>query len=246
MIQGLKFDDRGLIPAIVQDNRTREVLTLAYMNAESLALTLQSGEVWFYSRSRQELWHKGGTSGHTQRVVNIVLDCDGDALVVHVEPHGPACHTGAVSCFHNELSLKEEPSSEEMRPETLPTSNGISSPVETAVALPEVELVSVSAMELGILLDHLYRLIEERKKLRPEGSYTTYLFNSGLDKILKKVGEETAETIIAAKNGSRKEMSAEISDLFYHLLVLMVEREVALRDVLQELKNRTKKTSEPK
>ncbi|MBX7219265.1 MAG: bifunctional phosphoribosyl-AMP cyclohydrolase/phosphoribosyl-ATP diphosphatase HisIE [Blastocatellia bacterium] len=242
MIQGLKFDEQGLIPAVVQDSRTQQVLTLAYMNAESLALTLQLGEVCFFSRSRQELWHKGKTSGNTMRVVDIALDCDGDALVVRVEPRGPACHTGAVSCFHN--SVPETAAPVETSPTVAP-GNG-SPAVAPPLTKPGVELVSVSAMELGILLEQLYRLIAERKALRPEGSYTTYLFNAGLDKILKKVGEEATETVIAAKNGSRKEMSAEISDLFYHLLVLMVEREVALHDILQVLKNRAGKATETK
>ncbi|MBL8148326.1 MAG: bifunctional phosphoribosyl-AMP cyclohydrolase/phosphoribosyl-ATP diphosphatase HisIE [Blastocatellia bacterium] len=215
-IRSLKFDNNGLIPAIVQDCRTYEVLTLAYMNAESLSKTLQTGETWFWSRSRKELWHKGETSGNYQKVVDIKLDCDGDALVVLVEPNGPACHLGEQSCFHRGLGKDEEPT-REMR---------------------SVSLVSHNALELGILLDELYKLIEERKEKRPEGSYTTYLFNSGLDKILKKVGEESAETIIAAKNRSVPQMTAEISDLLYHLLVLMCESNVRLEDIQAELRKR--------
>ena len=156
----IRFDERGLIPAIVQDAATREVLTLAYMNRESLARTLETKQTWFWSRSRNELWHKGETSGNTQEVVSLALDCDHDALIVLVRPAGPACHTGAVSCFDT----------------------------------------GTQQQGLGPLLDGLYKLIESRERERPSGSYTTYLFEEGLDKILKKVGEESAETIIAAKN----------------------------------------------
>jgi len=218
-IQNVKFDENGLIPVVVQDDKTSEVLTLAYMNAESLAKTLQTGETWFWSRSRKELWHKGETSGHVQRVVDIKVDCDGDSLVVRVDKAGPACHTGEESCFHIDL-----------RQTQFGAQQGLS-------------LVNISSMELGILLNDLYTLIEERRKERPEGSYTTYLFNSGLDKILKKLGEEAAETIIAAKNGSTKDIVNEISDLLYHLLVLMVERNVKLKDILSELADRAGKAN---
>ena len=196
-IQSLKFDERGLIPAIVQDARTREVLTLAYMNEQSLARTIETGQTWFWSRSRNELWHKGETSGNTQTVVALHTDCDDDALVVLVTPAGPACHTGARSCFDS--------------------------------APPD---------DLGLLLDKLYELIESRERERPEGSYTTYLFNSGLDKILKKVGEESAETIIAAKNEDRVRLTAEVADLVYHLLVLLVARGVSLDQIRDELASR--------
>ncbi len=235
MITDIKFDDRGLIPAIVQDARTRDVLTLAYMNAESLSLTIQTGETWFFSRSRQELWHKGATSGNTQRVVDIALDCDGDALIVRVEPAGPACHTGANTCFHNEIPVDPRPTDDSRSPKADPG----------RVVPPRLGLVNIGAMEFGIVLDTLYALIADRKRERPEGSYTTYLFNSGLDKILKKVGEEATETVIAAKNGSHPEMVAELSDLFYHLLVLMVDRDVALADIQLELEKRAGKTREP-
>jgi len=197
-IKSLKFDERGLIPAIVQDARTREVLTLAYMNEESLARTIASGETWFWSRSRNELWHKGETSGNTQTVVGLHSDCDQDAIVVLVNPAGPACHTGARSCFD-------------------------STPADE---------------DLGLLLNKLYELIETRERERPEGSYTTYLFNSGLDKILKKVGEESAETIIAAKNDDRARVTAEAADLVYHLLVLLVARGVSLDEIRAELASR--------
>ena len=198
-IHSLKFDPSGLIPVVVQDATTREVLTLAYMNSESLARTIETGQTWFWSRSRKELWHKGETSGNTQRVVEIIPDCDDDALVVLVEPAGPACHTGARSCFSN------------------------SSP---------------TSVDLGGLLDRLYALIKEREQLRPEDSYTTYLFNEGLDKILKKVGEESAETIVAAKNDSSSAFVSEVSDLLYHLLVLLVARGVSLDQVRNELARR--------
>jgi phosphoribosyl-ATP pyrophosphohydrolase/phosphoribosyl-AMP cyclohydrolase len=197
-IKSLKFDERGLIPAIVQHARTREVLTLAYMNAESLARTIETGETWFWSRSRNELWHKGETSGNTQTVVALHSDCDNDALVVLVSPAGPACHTGARSCFDATLANED----------------------------------------LGGLLNILYALIESRERELPEGSYTTYLFNSGLDKILKKVGEESAETIIAAKNEDRTRLTAEVADLVYHLLVLLVARGVSLEEVSAELASR--------
>jgi len=197
-IKSLKFDERGLIPAIVQDARTREVLTLAYMNEESLARTIETGETWFWSRSRHELWHKGETSGNTQSVVNLINDCDNDALVVLVNPAGPACHTGARSCFDS------KPGDE----------------------------------DLGLLLANLYKLIESRERERPDGSYTTYLFNSGLDKILKKVGEESAETIIAAKNDDVSRLTSETADLVFHLLVLLVARGVSLDEVRKELERR--------
>src|SRR5215831_1787606 len=197
IIEKAKFGADGLIPAIVQDARTREVLTLAYMNKESLQLTIEKKETWFWSRSRQQLWHKGETSGHSQKVTKLSLDCDSDAVLVEVEPLGPACHTGAYSCFGVE---------------------------------PELEGV----------LQELYSVIEQRKEKRPDGSYTTYLFNSGLDKILKKVGEEATETIVAAKNSDSQRLVSETSDLLYHLLVLLVERGVTLDEITRELKERRK------
>jgi phosphoribosyl-ATP pyrophosphohydrolase/phosphoribosyl-AMP cyclohydrolase len=196
----IRFDERGLIPAIVQDAATREVLTLAYMNRESLARTLETKQTWFWSRSRNELWHKGETSGNTQEVIQVALDCDRDALIVLVKPAGPACHTGAVSCFDT----------------------------------------GTGPRALGPLLDQLYELIQSRERERPAGSYTTYLFDEGLDKILKKVGEESAETIIAAKNDNDARLTAEASDLLYHLLVLLVARGVSLADVAEELASRRK------
>ena len=199
--EDVRFDERGLVPAVVQDARTREVLTLAYMNEESLRRTLAEGETWFWSRSRAELWHKGATSGNTQSVVDVRLDCDSDALVVLVEPRGPACHTGAVSCFRND----------------------------------EVES---GAAGIGDVLEGLYAVIVGRRREMPEGSYTTYLFEKGLNKILKKVGEEAAETIIAAKDEDQGALTAETADLVYHLLVLMVERGLTLEALAGELARR--------
>jgi phosphoribosyl-AMP cyclohydrolase / phosphoribosyl-ATP pyrophosphohydrolase len=202
-IDTLKFDERGLIPVVVQDAETHRVLMLAFMNAESLKRTLESKETWFWSRSRSRLWHKGETSGHTQRVVDLQVDCDGDALTVLVHPNGPSCHTGTPSCFDRESADN-------------------------------------SVRDLGDVLARLFLLIESRKHERPEGSYTSYLFDQGLDKILKKVGEEAAETIIAAKNADREALVQEAADLLYHLVVLMVERELSLEDVAIELARREK------
>jgi phosphoribosyl-AMP cyclohydrolase / phosphoribosyl-ATP pyrophosphohydrolase len=216
-IADVKFDEHGLVPAIVQDANTLEVLTLAYMNRESLERTLAEHETWFWSRSRASLWHKGETSGNKQRVVEVKLDCDYDALRVLVVPEGPACHTGAQTCFHNE---PEDPSKEAR--------------VET----------DSSRTDLGKTLRNLYSTIDSRKRERPEGSYTAYLFDQGLDKILKKVGEECAETIIAAKNEDRLALVKESSDLLYHLLVLFVERGLTLEEVRDELLSRGRKGSE--
>ena len=199
-ISKLKFDERGLIPAIVQDVRTREVLTLAYMNAESFARTVETKETWFWSRSRNKLWHKGETSGNTQKVVELLLDCDGDAIVVLVDPAGPACHTGARSCFDS---------------------------AGTA------QLITTDQ-----LLDRLYDLVKEREKARPTGSYTAYLFNEGLDKILKKLGEESTETIVAAKNNEDERLISEVADLVYHLIVLLVARGISLDQIRAELGRR--------
>ncbi len=211
--EDVRFDERGLVPAIVQDARTREVLTLAYMNEESLRRTLAEGQTWFWSRSRAELWHKGATSGNTQRVVEVLRDCDSDALVVLVEPRGPACHTGARSCFN---------------------SGNESLPAESHEELSRVN------EDIGAVLEELYGVVSERRREMPAGSYTTYLFEKGLNKILKKVGEESAETIIAAKDGDAEALKAETADLLYHLVVMLVERGVTLEDVGRELGRRRK------
>ncbi|HEV7904476.1 MAG TPA: bifunctional phosphoribosyl-AMP cyclohydrolase/phosphoribosyl-ATP diphosphatase HisIE [Pyrinomonadaceae bacterium] len=222
-VDELRYDERGLVPVVVQDAATREVLTVACMNAESLRRTLDEGETWFWSRSRASLWHKGETSGHTQRVVGVAVDCDRDALVVLVAPRGAACHTGARSCFQHEI--------EGARP---------SGEAESRMWINEAES-RVRAGEprtLGATLAGLYTRIESRRREMPEGSYTTYLFEQGLDKILKKVGEEAAETIIAAKNDDARAFAGEVSDLLYHLLVLMAERGVPPEEVEAELARR--------
>ena len=196
----LKFDEKGLIPAIVQDHYTKEVLTLAYMNAESLAITIDERRTCFWSRSRRELWRKGETSGNAQHVVSITADCDGDALVVEVVKDGPACHTGAESCFFQPVFLSGE-------------------------------LKQFS-------YEGLYRLIEGRKTNPKEGSYTTYLFDKGLDKILKKVGEECTEVIIGGRKEDKAETVYEIADLCYHVMVLMVQMGITMEDVTRELERR--------
>jgi len=211
-IEQIKFDGQGLVPVVVQDANTLEVLTLAYMDAASLKKTIETKETWFWSRSRSSLWHKGETSGHTQRVTDIVVDCDRDALTVFVIPNGPACHTGAQSCFH----------------ETLQEAKGLS------------DQPSEAKYDLGVVLNDLYALIESRKRDRPQDSYTTYLFDQGLDKILKKLGEETSETIVAAKNEDPDALVKEVSDLLYHLVVLMVERGLTLDQIRSELVSRGK------
>lgn len=197
----LRFNEDGLIPAIVQDAASKEVLTLAYMNKESYEKTLETKETWFYSRSRQALWHKGETSGNTQAVKGIRYDCDQDALLVLVEPSGPACHTGSYSCFTKEQTEEQ------------------------------------AADRFGIM-NELERVIAERQAEMPEGAYTTYLFREGVDKILKKVGEEASEVIIAAKNRDHEELKWEAADLLYHLLVLLREQSLPLDDVLDVLKKR--------
>ena len=195
----LKFDEKGLIPAIVVDDETGKVLTLAYMNRESLAVSMEKGLTCFWSRSRQALWLKGETSGNYQHIVSITADCDADALEVRVRKDGPACHTGAESCFHNPvLGEKTE----------------------------------------KFQLEGLYRLLESRKVQMPEGSYTTYLFQKGLDKILKKVGEESTEVIIAGKAEDKAETIYEIVDLAYHVLVLMVQLGISVEDIRAELASR--------
>ena len=196
----LKFDEKGLIPAIVQDHYTKEVLTLAYMNKESLAITIDERRTCFWSRSRQELWRKGDTSGNVQHVVSITADCDGDALVVEVVKDGPACHTGSESCFFNEIYLSDE-------------------------------LKQFS-------YEGLYHLIEGRKTNPKEGSDTTYLFDKGLDKILKKVGEECTEVIIGGRKEDKEETVYEIADLCYHVMVLMVQMGITVEDITRELEKR--------
>ena len=199
-IDNLKFDDKGLIPAIVVDSVSKKVLTLAYMNRESLEISMEKGLTCFYSRSRKELWLKGETSGNYQHIVSITADCDNDALTVVVEKDGPACHTGTDSCFTNQVYQSEE------------------------------------RHEFSI--EGLYELLQGRKNDMPEGSYTTYLFQKGIDKILKKVGEESTEVIIAGKADDKNETIYEIADLAYHVMVLMVQMGISVEDIHRELASR--------
>ncbi|MGI6226367.1 MAG: bifunctional phosphoribosyl-AMP cyclohydrolase/phosphoribosyl-ATP diphosphatase HisIE [Peptococcales bacterium] len=189
----IKWNQDGLLPVVIQDYLSGQVLMVAYMNQEAVEKTLETGETWFWSRSRGELWHKGATSGNIQKVISLSLDCDQDTLLAQVDPLGPACHSGTQSCFTEGNEL---------------------------------------------FLDCLKRIIDQRYQERPEGSYTSYLFNQGLDKILKKVGEEAAEVIIAAKNCDKKELTMESADLLYHLFVLFREQEIEFSKVLDVLKNR--------
>ncbi len=199
-IDELKFNEKGLIPAVVVDAHSKKVLTVAYMNKESLKISIDKELTCFYSRSRDELWLKGETSGNYQHIVSITADCDKDALTVVVEKEGPACHTGTDSCFTNPVFQSEN--------------------------------------RAEFSMDGLYELLEGRKKDMPEGSYTTYLFQKGIDKILKKVGEESTEVIIAGKAGDKKETIYEIADLAYHIMVMMVEMGISVEDVRKELASR--------
>lgn len=199
-INNLKYDEKGLIPAVVQDFYTGEVLTVAYMNKESLKITLEEKMTCFYSRSRKKLWRKGETSGNKQHIVSIIADCDRDALVVKVIKDGPACHLGTESCFN--------------------------------------EFLYGDKSKQPFSLEQLYSLLAERNRLRPEGSYTTYLFEKGKEKILKKVGEECTEVIIGAMKDSKEETIYEISDLCYHVLVLMNEMNISIDDIKKELASR--------
>ena len=199
-IEDLKFDEKGLIPAVVVDTYSKKVLTVAYMNKESLAISMEEGRTCFWSRSRQELWRKGDTSGNVQHIVSIVADCDRDALTVEVVKEGPACHLGTESCFNDVVYLN-------------PAYNQFS-------------------------MDNLFEMLEGRKANMPEGSYTTYLFEKGIDKILKKIGEECTEVIIASKAEDRAETIYEIADLAYHVMVMMVEQGISLEDVRKELASR--------
>ena len=196
----IKFDEKGLIPAIVVDAESKKVLTLAYMNRESLEISMKEGRACFFSRSRQELWRKGETSGNVQHIVSITADCDRDALTVEVIKDGPACHLGTDSCFSNPVFHSD---------------------------LPD-----------PFTLEGLMKLLEGRKTEKKEGSYTTYLFEKGIDKILKKVGEETTEVIVAGKGGDKRETIYEIADLTYHVMVLMIEMGISLEDIHQELASR--------
>ncbi|EGA89689.1 bifunctional phosphoribosyl-AMP cyclohydrolase/phosphoribosyl-ATP pyrophosphatase protein [Planococcus donghaensis MPA1U2] len=197
----IQYDQNGLIPVIIQHAKTKEVLTLAYANEEAVQKTMNTNETWLYSRSRNELWNKGATSGNTQQVTAVRLDCDGDSLIYEVIPNGPACHTGQNSCFFDTIHGESNESP-------------------------------------GDMIAQLAALIKTRETEMPEGAYTTYLFNEGVDKICKKVGEEAAEVIIAAKNRDAEELSMEAADLFYHVLVLLQEQKVSFDQVVDVLKER--------
>lgn len=211
----IKFDEKGLVPAVIQDATTGKVLMLAYMNAVSLQRTVETGYTWFWSRSRHELWNKGATSGNVQKVVDIKYDCDGDSLLLQVKQTGSACHTGEYSCFHNIL----------WRENNLPAVNG--------------QITSA-------ILNELYDVIQQKRIHGGEKSYTKYLFTSGQDKILKKVGEEAAETIIASKNNNNGEVVYEMSDLWYHCLVLLAYHNISPSELLAELGSRRKKENNSK
>lgn len=202
-ISELKFDDKGLIPAIVQDVTNGKVLMLAYMNKESLEKSIETKETWFWSRSRQELWNKGATSGNIQKIVEMKYDCDADTLLVNVIQKGNACHTGEYSCFFNTIIEKDD-----------------------------IDFSDNS------IIDRLYNLILDRKDNPQEGSYTNYLFDKGIDKILKKVGEESAEVIIGAKNDDKEEIVYETCDLIYHMLVMLIDRGINLDTIKHELNSR--------
>lgn len=197
----LKYDQQGLVPVIIQNSETKQVLTLAYANQEALEKTIENEETWLFSRSRKELWNKGATSGNKQKVVSVQVDCDADAVIYEVIPSGPACHTGEQSCFNETIYGERKDSA-------------------------------------GVVLDELKKLIRNRQIEMPEGAYTSYLFEEGVDKICKKVGEEAAEVIIAAKNRDAKELSMETADLFYHVLVLLQEQGVELDQVMAVLEER--------
>jgi phosphoribosyl-ATP pyrophosphohydrolase/phosphoribosyl-AMP cyclohydrolase len=210
LTEAIRWDANGLVPAIVQDAASKDVLMMAYMNRESLKKTAVTGETWFWSRSRGELWHKGATSGNVQKVQSIRFDCDADTLLIQVLPAGPACHNGTYTCFTGRTSLGKGGSDKEANP----------------------------AAGRFDILSKLESVIARRDQERPEGAYTTYLFEKGLDKILKKVGEETAEVIIAAKNRDHDELRYETSDLIFHLFVLLRDAKLPLDDVMRELERR--------
>ena len=203
-ISEIKFDQQGLVPAIAQDARTGKVLMLAYMNADSIRMTMETGYATYFSRSRQSLWRKGETSGHTQRVLTMSYDCDGDAILLQVEQTGPACHTGSESCFFHPMIEADE--------EDMPASSAI--------------------------VQKVYNVIVDRREHPQEGSYTNYLLDKGVEKICKKVGEEASETIIAAMKGNKEEVTYEVADVIYHMLVLMLTQGVTPDDVWEELARR--------
>jgi phosphoribosyl-AMP cyclohydrolase / phosphoribosyl-ATP pyrophosphohydrolase len=217
----IKWNEAGLVPVIVQDAISKEVLMMAYMNSDSLAKSVETGETWFWSRSRNELWHKGATSGHIQRIVSMHYDCDGDTILIRAEQTGAACHTGSYSCFSNQVA-------------------GIAG----TAAAEESSVNAVLSSDRFAMLNQLEAVIAQRYAERPEGAYTTYLFEKGVDKILKKVGEESAEVIIAAKNQDNDELRCEASDLIFHLMVLLRARGLPRDDLMAELGRRHNKSKQ--
>lgn len=217
-----KYNEQGLMPAIVQDYQTKDVLMVAYVNEESLNLSLEKGETVFYSRSRQEIWHKGETSGNTQEIKEIYYDCDQDTILFMVDPAGPACHTGENSCFYRKLAEETDAKAAKM--------------MELEQEAQNIE----AEFKTEKVIDFLYDLILSRKEEMPEESYTTYLFEEGIDKILKKIGEESAEVIIASKNEPDQELIYESADLVYHMLVLLAERGITPDQIREELRKRHK------
>jgi phosphoribosyl-ATP pyrophosphohydrolase/phosphoribosyl-AMP cyclohydrolase len=215
MMENIKWDEAGLVPAIAQDAETKEVLMTAYMDKEALRLTVETGNAHYYSRSRQRIWMKGESSGNIQCIRKIKVDCDGDAVLLLVEQKGAACHTGRKSCFFNTLESIGQGQSEN-----------------------EAASAEIYRRQIGPMLEEVYAVIADRKKNPQEGSYTNYLLEKGLDKILKKVGEEASEVIIAAKNDSEEELIYETADLFYHILVLLFEKGIVLPRVAMEMANR--------
>lgn len=215
-LNSLKYDEKGLIPVIARETETREILMLAYANREALTLTIETAKAHYFSRSRNDLWFKGETSGNYQYISSIQIDCDGDALIYNVRQTNGACHTGSFSCFYREFKYGEG-----------------TKELSSAKQKPDVS-------SIGIELDTIYRTIKDRKENPVKGAYTTYLFESGLDKILKKVGEEASEVIIGSKNNSKPELIYESSDLLYHLMVLLVEQGVSLHEIQNELYKRKK------
>jgi phosphoribosyl-ATP pyrophosphohydrolase/phosphoribosyl-AMP cyclohydrolase len=244
----VKWNEQGLVPAVVQDFQSKEVLMLAYMNEESLAKTVETGQTWFYSRSRKGLWNKGATSGHVQHVRELSYDCDADTLLVKVDQTGAACHTGKYSCFYRNVELLREVAEQPINAAQTEQNYGTTY-IQSHGAIRGIELTKETIQESQAnvaaysyrtqdrfaILSQLENIIAERDAERPEGAYTTYLFENGIDKILKKIGEEAGEVIIAAKNRDAHDLRYEVSDLLFHVLVLLREQKLPLDEVLKEL-----------
>ncbi|KXS44692.1 MULTISPECIES: bifunctional phosphoribosyl-AMP cyclohydrolase/phosphoribosyl-ATP diphosphatase HisIE [unclassified Candidatus Frackibacter] len=236
-LTSLNFNDKGLIPAIIQDVESDKVLMMAYMNEEAVKRTIETGYTWFWSRSRQKLWRKGESSGHLQQVEDISIDCDGDTLLVKVKQTGGACHTGYYSCFYQHLNSDLE-FEEEGEKVFDPGEVYEEKTDETSTGEAQNKNQLVPQGQLPLILQEIYQVVLDRKKNPVEGSYTCYLFDEGLDKILKKIGEEAAEVIIASKNDEDDEIIYEVSDLLYHLLVLLNYHQINLNQIYNELADR--------